>query len=162
MRPIVLPPKSREAKVAEVAKFLMAAFPGKPVRVKVELARPDKTPAQNRYLWAVPYKLLGEHLGMEAEELHEWNCGSQWGWKDRKCPKTPRNPEGVESVPIRTTTRDENGQPDLCPAEDMAALWERCQRLGANHGLLIPDPDPDYLKKRTTEPDHLRRTKGGE
>jgi hypothetical protein len=148
----VLPPKDRKDKVDAIARFLLTVFPGKPVRVKVEIARPDKTPAQNRFLWAVPYKMLGEHLGMEAEELHDWNCGSQWGWKDRKCPKTPRNPEGVESVPIRTTTRDANGQPDPCLAEEMSQLWDRCQRLGANYGLMIPDPDPDYLKtKRTKE-----------
>lgn len=148
IKPIVLPPTAREQKVAELSRFLLSVFAGKAVRVKVEIARADKTPKQNAYLWAVPYKMLGEHLGMEAEELHEWNCGSQWGWKDRKCPKTPRNPEGIESVPVRTTTRDENGNPDLCSAEDLAKLWERCQRLGANNGLLIPDPDPNYLKTR--------------
>ena len=50
----VLPPKDREAEVAEVSKFLMVVFPGHPVRIRVEIARPDRTPKQNRYLWAVP------------------------------------------------------------------------------------------------------------
>lgn len=146
MKPTVLPPTNREPMIAGLAKMLTTIFPGKPVRVTVEIAQPDKTPQQNKYLWAVPYKLLTGATGMEAEELHEWNCGREWGWKDRKCPRKPSNPEGVESVPIRTTTRDENGEANKCSAEAMVNLWERAQRLGATFGLVIPDPDPDWWK----------------
>lgn len=143
----VLPPANRGRAVDALAAFLLSVFPGKPVRVKWEIARPDKTPSQNAYLWAVPYKLLSEVTGYEAEEIHEWNCGQQWGWKDRKRPKTPRSPEGVESVPVRTTTRDENGMPNNCSADEMVELWSRAQRLGAQYGIFIPDPDPDYWKR---------------
>lgn len=148
MKPTILPPKDRERHIAGLALVLAQVFPGRPVRVKVEIAQPDKTPAQNRYLWAVPYTMLAAELGYDKGELHEWNCGEQWGWKDRACPKTPRNPEGVESVPIRTTTRDADGKPDNCSMDEMLALWARAQRLGASHSLVIPDPDPDYFKKR--------------
>ena len=149
MKPIVLPPKDRETRIAEVCRFLGSVFPGKPVRVKWEIARPDKTPKQNRYLWAVPYKLLSEHTGYSETELHEYNCGEQWGWKEEQGLPTPANPSGIRSVPVRTTTRDENGNPDPCSAEAMAQLWERMQRYGAGIGVFIPDPDPDYLKKNT-------------
>lgn len=145
--PTVLPPTNREPMIGGLAKFLATVFPGKPVRVKVEIARPDKTPAQNRFLWAVPYKMLSDFTGMESEEIHEWNCGLQWGWKVRKGPKTPMNPSGHYSEPIRTTTTDENGEPDNCSAEDMEKLWERAQRLGASLGIAIPDPDKDYKTK---------------
>jgi hypothetical protein len=148
----VLPPTDRASKLDELARFLASVFPGRPVRVKWEIARPDKTPAQNRYLWAVPYKLLEEHTGMEAEDLHEWNCGAQWGWKDKRVPKTPRNPSGIESTPIRTTTRDADGNPDPCSADEMEALWSRCQRKGAALGLLIPDPDPHMRKSWAKKP----------
>lgn len=148
MKPIVLPPKDRALKIAEVARFLAAAFPGKPVRVKVEIARPDRTPKQNAYLWAVPYKLLSEVTGFTAEELHEHYCGEQFGLVEHKVPKSRRFPSGIDLRPARTTTRDENGQPDLCAAEDLTAIWERCQRDGAGIGLMIPDPDKDYLRNR--------------
>lgn len=148
MKPTILPPTGRELMIAGLAKMLTTIFPGKPVRVTVEIAQPDKTPAQNRYLWAVPYKLLSEVTGYEAEELHEWACGSHWGWKDRKCPRSPRNDAGVVSVPIRTTTRDENGEPNKCSAEDMGLLWARLQKLGASFGIVIPDPDKDWWKDK--------------
>jgi hypothetical protein len=149
----VLPSKDRAAMIAELAPFLGAVFPGKPVRLRWEIARADKTPAQNRFLWAVPYTLLSAVTGFEKEDLHEWNCGAEWGWKDKPCPKSPRNPEGVESVPIRTTTRDENGEANKCSAEEMESLWSRCQRKGATLGIFIPDPDPHMRKSwRNKEP----------
>ena len=146
MRPTVLPPTNRDAMIGGLAKLLATVFPGKPVRVTVEIAQPDKTPAQNRYLWKVPYKMLSDATGYEAEEIHEWMCGAIWGWKDRKCLKSPRNPEGIASTPIRSTTIDENGEPNKCSAEDMVRLWEKAQRVGAARGVVIPDPDKDWWK----------------
>ena len=148
MKPVILPPTGRDLMIAGLAKMLTTIFPGKPVRVTVEIAQPDKTPAQNRYLWAVPYKLLSEVTGYEAEELHEWACGAMWGWKDRKCPRSPRNDEGIVSVPIRTTTRDANGEPNKCSAEDMGLLWLKLQKLGASFAIVIPDPDKDWWKDK--------------
>ena len=139
----VLPPKGRELMIAGLAKMLTTIFPGKPVRVTVEIAQPDKTPKQNAYLWAVPYKMLSAQTGYEPEEIHEWNCGQQWGWDVRKCPRTPLNDEGTKSVPCRTTTT-----PDKCSAEEMGELWARAQRLGASFGLVIPDPDPLWWKEK--------------
>lgn len=145
----VLPPKDRAAKIAEVARLLERAYPGQPVRVRVEIARPDRTPKQNRYLWAVPYRMLKEVTGYTEDELHEWFCGQHFGWADKAVPKTPRNPSGVVSVPVRTTTRNAQGQPELCSAEDMSAMWALAQRIGAEKfGIFIPDPDPDYWRHR--------------
>ena len=144
----VLPPKGRELMIAGLAKMLTTIFPGKPVRVTVEIAQPDKTPAQNRYLWAVPYRMLSEETGYEMEDIHEWMCGAIWGWKDSKCLRSPRNMDGIRSVPIRSTTIDENGEPNKCSAEDMCRLWEKAQRVGAARGLVIPDPDPLWWKDK--------------
>lgn len=144
----VLPPKDREAKVAEVSRFLLAVFPGHPVRVKVEIARPDRTPKQNAYLWAVPYKMLSEATGFDPEELHEHYCGQHFGWVEHKVPKSRRFPTGIDMRPFRTTTRDENGNPDLCSQEDIQAIWQRAQRDGAGIGIMIPDPDPDYWRHK--------------
>ena len=147
MKPIVLPPKDRGAKIAEVCALLEGVFAGKPVRVKVEIARADKTPAQNRYLWAVPYRMLSDETGFSAEDLHEYFCGTLWGWRDRAGPKTPSNPTGIYSEPIRTTTRDESGAVDNCTADDMSRLWALAQYRGAKLGIVIPDPDPDYWQR---------------
>lgn len=146
--PIVLPPvtQGRADKLPALLRYLSEFHPNKPVRVTIEIARPDKTPAQNRYLWAVPYKMISQATGFEAEDLHEWNCGAQWGWKDKPVPKTPRNPTGFESVPVRTTTRNADGEPEKCSMEELTELWERMQRRGVSLEIFIPDPDPDYYK----------------
>lgn len=149
MKPIILPPtdKKRETELILAVPLVLAFQPKHPIRLKFEVARPDRTPPQNRYWWAVPMELLHQATGYEKEELHEWFCGSRWGWIDRRCPKTPANPRGIESKPIRTTTTNENGEPDICSMEDFTAMWAHAQRLGAKHDTIIPDPDPDWWKK---------------
>lgn len=151
MKPVILPPVhlDRMRVLRPLVAVLETYQPKKPVRVEYKIAMPDRTPAENRYLWAVPYKMLSEASGMESEELHEWNCGMQWGWKNKRVPKKPSNPEGVESVPIRTTTTNADGEDELCSEEDFRRLWARAQELGAKmFNIVIPDPDPDYKKKR--------------
>lgn len=148
IKPYVLPPEHRTATIGGLAKFLETVFPGKPVRVKIEIARPDRTIKQNRYLFGVAYELLSEATGYEKQDLHEWICGAYWGWDEKPCPKTPHNPKGLESKPCRTTTTGYDGEPDLCSREDMVKLWEIAQRRGAHLGVVIPDPDPNWWKQK--------------
>lgn len=153
---LVLPkntdPGGRAEGLVKIVKLVAAYQPKRPVKVEWKIAVPDRTPAENRYLWAVPYKMLSEYTGMEMEEIHEWNCGNQWGWKNKKVPKKPSNPTGIESVPIRTTTTNAEGEDELCSEEEFIQLWERAQRLGAGFGMTIPDPDKDYKAKRDVAP----------
>ena len=135
----VLPPKGRELMIAGLAKMLTTIFPGKPVRVTVEIAQPDKTPKQNAYLWAVPYKMLSEHTGFEVEEISEYLCGMHFGWKEKKLP----GGRTVE-VPRRTTTKDENGERDVLKFDDFWKYVRWIQRVGDNQGIRIPDPDKNY------------------
>lgn len=144
----VLPPNNRERDIAGVVRVLEAIFPNKPVVVSWKIAQPDKTPQQNRYLWAVPYKMLKEATGYSETDLHEWNCGEQWGWKEKQGLPSSVNPSGITNEPVRTTTRNADGDIEPCTGKEMEELWERCQKLGANLGCVIPDPDPDYWKKK--------------
>lgn len=155
-RLIILPkntdPGGRAEPIVRLVKELSTYQPKRPVKVKWSIALPDRTPAENRYLWAVPYTMIAEYTGMERAEIHEWNCGNQWGWKNKKVPKKPSNPTGIESVPIRTTTTNADGEDELCSEEEFLELWARAQRLGASLGINIPDPDPDYARKRDVQP----------
>jgi len=136
---ITLPPKNRERMVEQVLKFLLGAHPGKPVNVKVSVARPERTDPQNRYLFGVAYALLAPLMGFSAEEIHEWMCGEHFGWVSRQLPGGR-----TEQKPFRTTTRDENGDADKL---DGRAFWdfvEHVQRTSAQAGVFIPDPNSEY------------------
>lgn len=117
----------------------------RPWKITVEWLRNERSTAQNAYLWAVPNKMISEHTGFEAEEVHEYLCGRFWGWRDRKVPKTPRNPEGLESIPVRSTTRDESGKRCVLTTIEFQEYVDFIQRFAAiKLGLVIPDPDPLY------------------
>ena len=107
----------------------------------------ERSHPQCRYLNGVAYKLLSDATGYERDEISEFCCGMYFGWIEKKCPKTPANPKGIKSVPRRTTTTDENGERDVLSKTDFADYVARVQRFGAKHGVLIPDPDPEYFMK---------------
>lgn len=64
-------------------------------------------------------------------------CGRFWGWKDVKVPKTPRNPEGLASVPVRTTTRNEEGKRDVLDAYEFTKFIEMVERIAAQAGVFV-------------------------
>lgn len=139
MKTVTLPPKAREAEVGKLLPILLNFETGKPVNVKLSIARPERTPDQLKYLWGVAIKMLSEHAGYEKDDVHEYLCGSFWGWKPKRLPGGRS-----QEVPIRTTTVDEDGNRDVVDGEDFWKYVEFVQRVGARHGVVIPDPDPKY------------------
>lgn len=119
--------------------------------VRWEEAKSQRTLAQNGYLFGVAYAVLGEATGYEKEDLHEYLLGLHFGTKLKRVPKTKRNPEGLEEIPVRTTTTDENGRRSVLGKMAFAEYVNFVQRFGAKHGIHIPDPDPDYAEKREQE-----------
>lgn len=104
--------------------------------------RPWKDPrstAQNNYLFGVCYPPISQAMGYAVDDVHEYACGRHFGWVDKPCPKTPRNPEGLESVPFRTTTRDENGKRDVLKKAPFSAFVDTVHRIAAQAGVFIPD-----------------------
>ena len=140
---ITLPPKDREAEIARVAETLRFFQLGKPVNVKLTIARPERTVPQLRYLWGVPYRMLAESFGFEPDEISEYLCGSYWGWKPKRLPGGRSH-----EVPIRTTTEDADGNRDVIDGKEFWDYVEWIQRVGARQGVVIPDPDPNYKIER--------------
>lgn len=132
--------KSRQSAGAQIATFVSALDVTKQWRVIVEENRATRTSQQNRYLYGVAYKALSEATGYETDEIAEFCCGLAFGWKDKPVPKTPRNPEGVESVPVRTTTTDETGRRRVLNKQEFSDYVERIKRFAASKGIHIPDP----------------------
>lgn len=145
MKPFYIP-KGRSTRELEHAQIVLSQLdPAEAWKITAEPVKPARSHPQNAYLWAVPYKLISEATGYEVEEVHEYMLGRHFGWKDKKVPKTPRNPSGVESVPVRTTTTDEHGKRSVLSVDAFSEYVAFIQRFGAMKlGLVIPDPDPMF------------------
>ena len=131
----------RNPTIAKVAAFLEALGDRCDWGVTVAPYKRTRSGEQNAYLNGVAYKLLSEATGYERDDISEFMCGAHFGWVDKKVPKTPRNPEGIESKPRRTTTTDENGKRDVLKAGEFSDYIAFVQRFGAQHGVYIPDPN---------------------
>ena len=108
-----------------------------PLSVECKPWKRTRTNDQNAMLWAM-YAPLAEHMGYDAEDIHEWMCGRMWGWKDVKVPKTPRNPEGLASVPVRSTTRDEAGKRAVLTTVEFSKFVDMVDRIAAQAGVYVP------------------------
>lgn len=146
-------PRGERKRAIELALRILEALPlERAWKIRCQVLRNERSEAQNAYLWAVPYKMLSEQTGFEKDDLHTWFCGAVFGWKDKPVPKTPRNLTGFESVPVRTTTRDENGQRDVLNWTQFDDFVGFIQRWAATKfGMLIPDPDKNFRVNRERE-----------
>lgn len=140
-------PEQRRARAARTATFLADLSTKKAWEVVVRPFRRKRSNDQNAYERGVCCVMLAKAVGYEPDDVHEFLCGTYFGWKQVKCPKTPNN-RGVKDVPIRTTTTNSDGARDVLEGLDYWDFVEFVQRFGAQHGVLIPDPDPDYAKRR--------------
>lgn len=109
-----------------------------PLEVSCGPYKPTRSNEQNALLFGVVYPPIAEAMGYEVEAIHEYMLGRHFGWVDVKVPKTPRNPEGVESRPFRTTTRDEHGKRDVLKKDEFSAFLATVERIAAEAGVFIP------------------------
>lgn len=144
MKEFLLPMLNRESVISRIAACLASLKPKKAYRITIKEEADDRTTQQCRYLNGVPYKLLGDHFGYERDDISTQMCGLYFGWRNKKIPPRPHNRGGIEDVPKRTTTTDENGERDVLNTKDFWEYVEFLQRFGTDYGVLIPDPDPSY------------------
>lgn len=149
---IILPAdRPRDDAIARLVRFCHQLDSRKPWKWTCEPYKATRSGQQNRYLHGVCYKLISDATGYEPEDVAEYLLGTYFGWKDKKVPKTPRNPEGFESVPIRSTTRNEDGRRDVLSWEQFAEYVAFIQRFAAGKGIYIPDPDPQWKETARKE-----------
>lgn len=129
-------PDHRDADVERMAAFARQCLPGKRLRVTVEEWQDTRTSPQNRALfWA--YKILGQHLGYTAEELHTVFCGQFFGWTEYEVMGEMRK------KPRRSTTINEDGKRGVLGTKEFSEFFEMVQRRAAELGVFIPDPRAD-------------------
>ena len=110
-----------------------------PLEVSCKPWKRSRSNEQNALLFGVYYPPIAEHMGYAVEDVHEFMCGTHFGWVDKKVPKTPRNPEGIVSVPFRTTTRDHDGKRDVLKVEEFNKFLGTVERIAAQAGVFIPE-----------------------
>lgn len=136
---------ARSHDIGRVVHALEALPEGKAWRVSVEEHKAERSHPQNNYYHGVVLEKIAEAWGVETEEAHEWLCGTRWGWKDKKVPRTPRNPDGLESKPRRTTTTGYDGERSVLNKTQFDEFVEFARRFAAvKLNLFIPDPDKNY------------------
>ena len=144
---------AREGRLSSIVKFVMALSMSKAWAITIEEARSTRSTQQNKFLNGCLYKILSERTGYERNDISDYCCGLMWGWKDKRVPRTPRNPTGIESVPCRTTTTDEMGNRDVLKWDDFSDYVAFLQRHFAQleKPIYLPDPDPSWREHQQQE-----------
>src|SRR5437762_2696454 len=88
-RSIILPREDvvrRSVRAQRIATFLAGLDPRRPWEVIVRPFKRSRSNQQNRYERGVACLLLSQAVGYEPEEVHEYLCGTYFGWKQVACP----------------------------------------------------------------------------
>jgi hypothetical protein len=133
----IWPDKSRATVLANAHAFLDRLPDTVAWEVFVRKHVKKRSTKQRKALFAAAYGALMEFSGLEGnedkKELHRFMCGEFYGTKVDAFGR---------QVPVRTTTRDENGNEDEQTVEEAMRFYEFLQRRGADIGCWVPDPDP--------------------
>lgn len=124
--------------LANLIAFLGKLPIAKSWQIEVKAYSKSRSNQQNRYLNGCAYAVIGEALGYDRDDISEYLCGVYFGWRRRDLPGGRH-----EQVPIRTTTTDEAGKRAVLSTKDFADYVEFVQRFAAEHGIYVPDPEPD-------------------
>ena len=108
-----------------------------PLEVSAAPWKRSRSNEQNALLFGAMYPPIAEAMGYEVDAIHEFMCGTHFGWVDVKRPKTPRNPEGIESRPFRTTTRDETGRRNVLSTVEFSKFLDTVERVAAQAGVFV-------------------------
>ena len=106
----------------------MKRFPvGAKVTIRVEVERQKRSSAQNRYWHGVVIPLFAEHCGYECDEM-----------KDALALKLlPKELVDMDTGEVRIVP----GHTSALNTKEFNDLIERAQRLGAEMGIYVPDPN---------------------
>jgi hypothetical protein len=122
--------------LANCKRFLDLLPSDKSWQIEIAPLVKSRSNGQCQYLNGVAYKVIGDALGFDRDDISEYLCGQYFGWRDKPLP-------GGRStqVPIRTTTTDADGKRDVLSAKAFSDYVEFCQRFAAEHGIYVPDPN---------------------
>lgn len=124
--------------LANAHAFLDRLPAGKSWRIEIKEARKERSGDQNAALWGVAYPALSSATGYDPDELHDAFCRKFFGESMKHVMGQP------VTRAIRTTTTNRDGERDVIDAATFAEFYNMVQRIGAEAGIDVPDPDPMY------------------
>jgi hypothetical protein len=112
-----------------------------PLDVECKPWKATRSNEQNALLFGALYPPIADAMGYCVDDVHEYCCGRFFGWQDVKVPKTPRNPDGIASEPIRSTTRAgwQSGKRDVIDKQTFGRFLDLVYEIAAKAGVFIPD-----------------------
>jgi hypothetical protein len=135
-------PLKRSRRICEVVDHLEDLPMGRSWRVTVEEAKSERSLQQNKYLFGVAYKLISETTGCEKQDIHTDMLKQHFGTKLKKVPRSKYHPDGLDELPVRTTTTDEKGRRSVLGKMQFAEFVDFVHRWAVtNLGLYIPAPN---------------------
>lgn len=118
--------------------FMLGQLERGPIEWECKPWKATRSNEQNNLLFGVLYPPIAEAMGYTVDDIHEFMCGTHFGWVDAKVPKTPRNPDGYESRPFRRTTTNEHGKRNVLTKPEFAKFLETVERIAAQARVFIP------------------------
>lgn len=123
---------TREMQIDSILQHIMALPADKAFRVEIHQQSARRSEQQNRYLWGCVYPTICARLGgWEADDVHEYCLGECFGWELL---------EGMGRRRMRPLKRSSK----LSKMEFVDYI-EFIQRHMAAKGIVIPDPDPEWM-----------------
>jgi len=132
---------SRITVIANLIRFIQLLSADKSWKIVISVFRKTRSIEQNAALFGVAYTPMVEYTGYTKDELHWWMCCNFFGTRTLDI-------NGVSQTrPMRTTTTDEQGKSDVLDWFVFSEFYANVQRVGAEAGVWIPDPDPALSKR---------------
>lgn len=126
---------NREMVRANLSAFIDRLPDTKSWQVEVKEYRKTRSGAQNNALFGVAYPAICKETGYDPDEIHHAMCRKFFGTVDVDVMGE------TVTRPVRTTTTDADGKRDVLSAGDFADFYAMVQRVGAECGIDVPEPD---------------------
>jgi hypothetical protein len=105
----------------------LARFPDGPVTLKISVGKRQRSLSQNRYWWKVVVPLFMEHCGYDKQPMHDALA----------LHLIPHEVIDIKTGELHIVP----GHTSQLNVAEFNDLIERAQRLGAEMGIYIPDPN---------------------
>lgn len=132
MQQILLPKgMAREGVIGRIQRLLLSLPLDKAWRVEIAEHKARRSDPQNRYLWGVVYQAIAKQLhGWDTGDIHDYFLGECFGWETI---------EGLGKKRLRPLRRSSR-----LNKQEFSDYVGFIQRRAAEHGIFVPDADPEY------------------